>query len=454
MKEPSRSLLVVDDDASLVAWLEDELREAGYAVHGVTSGAEALVALGEVSYDMVISDVEMPEMRGTTLLAEILARRADQCVILMTAFGSIELAVECVRAGAKDFIAKPFVIQALVLSIERVLRERQMRTEIGRLRKSLSNEAPAGLVAKSDAMKHVLSIAHRAAASDLPVLITGESGVGKTALARFIHEAGSRKAAPFIELNCAALPVSLVEAELFGVKRGAFTDARESRPGLFEAAHEGTLFLDEVGELGAEAQPKLLRALETGSVREVGGTQERAFAVRLIAATNRPLEQAMQEGHFRIDLYHRINVLRIDIPPLRERVDDVAALIDVLVESAGQRAGKVGLGVSPAARRFLLSKPWPGNVRELANAILRAVALSDTDMLTVEDFDPVSATRVATVADQIMAGEMTLEELERVYLKHVLKKAKGNKTLAAQILGLERRTVYRKVAELGLEEDE
>jgi DNA-binding NtrC family response regulator len=454
MKEPSHSLLIVDDDASLVAWLEDDLREAGYAVHGVTSGPEALTALGEVSYDVVISDIEMPEMRGTTLLKEILARRADQPVILMTAFGSIQLAVECVRAGAKDFIAKPFVIQALLLSIERVLRERQMRLEIGRLRKNLSRDAPAGLVAKSDAMKRILSAAQRAATSDLPVLITGESGVGKTALARFIHEAGPRQAGPFVELNCAALPMNLVEAELFGVRRGAFTDARESRPGLFEAAHQGTLFLDEVGELNTEIQPKLLRTLETGSVREVGGTQERAFAVRLIAATNRPLEAALQDGRFRIDLYHRLNVLRIDIPPLRERVEDVAALIDVLLESACERAGKDRLGLTQAARRWLLSKPWPGNVRELANAIQRAVALSDAELLTIEDFDPASAARTTTVADQIMEGTMTLEQLERVYLKHVLKKTRGNKTLAAQVLGLERRTVYRKVAELGLEEDE
>lgn len=455
MKEPAKSLLIVDDDASLVSWLEDELRELGYAVHGVTSGKAALAALEESAYDAVISDVEMPEMRGPALLQEILARRPGHPVILMTAFGSIELAVECVRAGAADFIAKPFLIQALSLSIERVLRERQMRREIGRLRSTLANAAAgSGLVAKSESMQRVLTLAQRAASSDLPVLIAGESGVGKTALARFIHEASPRKQKPFLELNCAAIPTNLVEAELFGVRRGAFTDARETRAGLFEAAHQGTLFLDEVAELSAEVQPKLLRALESGRVRELGGTQEREFSVRLIAATNVPLEQAMQAGRFRLDLYHRINVLRIDIPPLRERVEDVAALIDIQVAKACERAGKEPLGLTPAARRLLLSKPWPGNVRELANAIQRAVALSDAELLSVEDFEPAHAARSPGLADQIMEADITLEQVERLYLKQVLQKTKGNKTLAAQILGLERRTVYRKVAELGLDDDE
>jgi DNA-binding NtrC family response regulator len=454
MKEPSKSLLLVDDDPSLVAWLEDELREVGYAVHGVNSGKDALIAIGESSYDLVISDVEMPEMRGPVLLDEILARRADQAVILMTAFGSIELAVACVKAGAADFIAKPFPIQALNLSIERVLRERQLRREIGRLRSTLANDGTLRIVAKSEAMQRVLSVARRAAASDLPILIAGESGVGKTALARFIHESSHRRERPFLELNCAAIPTNLVESELFGVKRGAFTDARETRPGLFEAAHEGTLFLDEVAELSADVQPKLLRALESGRVREVGGTQEREFSVRLIAATNAPLEQAMQDGRFRLDLYHRINVVRIDIPPLRERVEDIGALIDVLVERACEQAGKDRLGLTPAARRLLLSKPWPGNVRELANAIQRAVALSEGELLSVDDFEPANMARAASLADRIMAADMTLVQLERLYLKQVLQKTRGNKTLAAQILGLERRTVYRKVAELGLEEDD
>jgi DNA-binding NtrC family response regulator len=453
VKEPPKSLLIVDDDPSMVSWLEEEMRELGYAVHGVTSGKDALAALKESSYDVVISDVEMPEMRGPALLQEVLAQRPAQLLILMTAFGSIELAVESVRAGASDFIAKPFLIQALALSVERALRERHMRSEIGRLRSNLAGVSPPGLIAKSAAMQRVLTIARRAAGSDLPVLITGESGVGKTALARFIHEASERSAGPFVELNCASIPTNLVETELFGVRRGAFTDARETRPGLFAASHQGTLFLDELAELSIEAQPKLLRALETGRIREVGGTQERELSVRIVAATNTPLEPAIRDGRFRSDLYHRLNVMGIDVPPLRERLEDIEALIDVLLESTSRRAGKERLGISRAASRFLLSQPWLGNVRELANAIQRAVALSDHDVLTVEDFEAMASGRSHTLAEQVMDADLTLAQLERLYLKRVLQKTKGNKTLAAQILGLERRTVYRKAAELGLDED-
>jgi DNA-binding NtrC family response regulator len=453
MKEPLTSLLIVDDDASMVTWLEEELRDADYAVHGVTSAKEALSVLDEAPYDVVVSDVVMPEMRGPALLREILTRRPSQPVILMTAFGTIELAVESVRAGASDFIAKPFLIEALRLSIERILREQQLRKEIGRLRGRLTDDAASGFIARSEAMQRVLSKARRAATADLPVLICGESGVGKTALARFIHAASERSRAAFVELNCASIPFNLVEAELFGVRRGAFTDARESRPGLFEAAHQGTLFLDELGELGIDVQPKLLHAIETGRVREVGGTKEKECSVRLIAATNRPLEQALREGRFRADLYHRVNVLRIDIPPLRERPEDVEVLIDVLLERASGRVGREPVGLSRTARRFLLSQAWPGNVRELTNAIERAVALSEHDLLLVEDFEVSSARASRTLAEQVMDAEMTLAQLERLYLKRVLQKTRGNKTMAAQLLGLERRTVYRKVAELGLDDD-
>jgi DNA-binding NtrC family response regulator len=454
MPAKARSLLVVDDDGSVVSWLEDELREAGFQVKGVSSGAAALGALERGTYDLVITDVEMPGMRGPELLARIRDKSPMQPVLLMTAFGSIELAVASVQAGAADFLAKPFPIGALLHAIERALRERRMRKEIVRLRGRLAAQGSGDLVARSQAMKLLLTVARKAAAIKSPVLITGESGVGKTALARFIHDEGLGGEAPFLELNCAALPSALVEAELFGVRKGAFTDAKETRPGLFEQADGGTLFLDELGELGLEVQPKLLKALESGRARQVGGTKEHTFAVRLIAATNLPLEQAMKERRFRPDLYHRINVLRLDIPPLRERPEDIEALVDVFIHRASQRVGRSPVGIAGDAMRWILAQPWTGNARELSNALERAVALSDHDTLVLEDFYRPGGAPAAPLLDDAVARDMTLEQLEVEYLRRVLKKTQGNKTLAAQILGVDRRTVYRKVAELGLEDSE
>jgi len=454
VSERAKTILVVDDDPDMVSWLDDELTEAGYVVQGVTSGVAALEALAARSYDLVISDIEMPGLRGPELLAKILERRPTQLVLLITAFGSVELAVESVRAGACDFIAKPFPIEALAHAVGRALRERRMRREIVRLRSRLAAKNPGGLIARSDAMQRILVIAGKAARSSSPVLITGESGVGKTALARFIHEQSPRSAAAFVELNCSALPAPLVEAELFGVRRGAYTDAKEDRVGLFEQANGGTLFLDELGELGLEVQPKLLHAIESGRVRPVGGAREQAVSARIIAATNVPLEIALRERRFRADLYHRLNVLRIDIPPLRERPQDLEALVDLFLHQASERADRAPLGISNEAMRWLLSQPWTGNARELANALESAVTLTDHDTLVLEDFDRGEARGPMTMLDEAVFENMTLENLEVEYLRRVLRKTNGNKTLAAQILGLDRRTVYRKVAELGLDDSE
>jgi DNA-binding NtrC family response regulator len=449
MRERPKSLLVVDDDATVVEWLQEELEVAGYAVTAVTSGQDALDRLSRGRFDLVICDVEMPGMRGPELLAAITKRRPSQPVLLISAFGTIELAVECVRAGACDFVAKPFPIEALLHAIARALRERRMRREIVRLRELLDPPEPSTIIARSEPMQHVLKLAERAAKLVSPVLITGESGVGKSAIARLIHERSPRKAAPFLELNCAALPAPLVEAELFGVRRGAYTDAHETRPGLFEQAHGGTLFLDELGELSLEVQPKLLHAIETGRVRSVGAVKEKSFDVRVIAATNAPLEEALRQRRFRPDLYHRINVIRVDIPPLRERPEDLEAMIEVFLHRASQRVGRQPVGISEQALRFLRSQPWPGNVRELANALERAVALTDHDTLVLEDFET-RAGMDPSILDEAAASELTLDQLEAEYLRRILQKTRGNKTLAAQILGLDRRTVYRKAAELGL----
>jgi DNA-binding NtrC family response regulator len=452
------SLLVIDDDPGIVAWLSEALPEEGYAVRGETSARRALELLAAAPYDLVISDVEMPELRGLDLLREVKKLRAQQMVLLVTAFGSIDLAVQAVRQGAVDFLAKPFKLEVLVLAIERALRETSLKREVARLRDEVATQQPQGIAARSAAMQRALELVRRAAPSKLPVLITGESGVGKGALARLLHETSDRRAAKFVQLNCAALPSGLAEAELFGVRKGAFTDAREDRAGLFEQAHGGTLFLDELGELPLELQPKLLHALESNEVRPVGSALPVQVDVRVVAATNRPLEDALKERRFRPDLYHRLNVVRIEVPPLRERREDIEAIVDQVLAGIARRGGAT-VGVAPAALTWLVSQRWPGNVRELVNALERASTLAGRAVLTPEDFASWSpGAAEPSLLESAVGRELSLKELERAYIQRVLEKTGGHKAKAAQILGLDRRTLYRKVAELNgdasSEEDE
>jgi DNA-binding NtrC family response regulator len=443
------TVLVVDDDPAVVSWLVESLPEEGFQALGETSARRALELLLQRDFDLVISDVEMPELRGPAFMKAVLRQRPSQMVLLITAFGSIDLAVESVRAGAVDFLAKPFRIEVLVLAMKRALREHQLRREIGRLREAATRGAPSGLAARSEAMRRVLDLAQRVAGSHLPVLITGESGVGKGAVARFIHECSDRRGAKYVQLNCAALPGGIAEAELFGVRRGAFTDAREDRPGVFEQAHAGTLFLDEIGELSVELQPKLLQVLESSSVRPLGAAAEVPADARIIAATNQPLEEALHERRFRSDLYHRLNVIRLEIPPLRERGEDIEPIVDQVLQGIAKRSERGPWTVSVEAMRWLRSQAWPGNVRELINSVERAVALADRDVLTIEDFTldqpPVQSLGFAETSAQ---EQLTLAELERAYIRKVLAYTGGHKAKAAKILGLDRRTLYRKVAEL------
>ncbi|MET0386684.1 MAG: sigma-54 dependent transcriptional regulator [Polyangiales bacterium] len=442
------TVLVLDDDAGVVSWLVESLPEEGFEVIGETSAARAIALLRSRHVDIVVSDVEMPEMRGVDLLRAVQAIRPQQIVVLITAFGSIDLAVEAVRLGAADFLAKPFRIEALTLALTRALRERHMRREIVRLREAAVREEPDGIAARSPAMKRALELARKAAKSHLPILVTGESGVGKGALARVIHQTSERRVAKLVQLNCAALPVGIAEAELFGVRRGAFTDAHEHRAGLFEQAHGGTLFLDEIGELPLELQPKLLQALESNHVRPLGSSTDVPADVRVVAATNRPLEDALRERRFRPDLYHRLNGVRVEIPPLRERLEDIDAIVDQVLDAITRREGRGPVGVSLEAMRWLRSYRWPGNVRELINAVERAVALTDHDVLTLEDFalqrSQSPEALVAAAAEQ----DLSLAQLERAYIRRILEKTGGHKAKAAKILGLDRRTLYRKVAEL------
>jgi DNA-binding NtrC family response regulator len=442
-------ILVVDDDPAVVELVVETLRDR-FDAEGTISAKEALDKVIAEDIDVLVTDVEMPEMRGTELLAAVLERKPGQLVMLITAFGSIELAVQTVRAGACDFVTKPFKSQVLILALDRALRERSMRREIVRLRRELGegDDELGDLVASSDAMKRVLDIARRAARSDATVLVTGESGSGKGALARWIHARGPRREGPFVQVNCAALPSGLVEAELFGVRRGAFTDARESREGLFVEATGGTILLDEIAEMPIDVQSKLLSVLESSKVRPVGGG-EVAVDARVIAATNRSIEQAVHTNEFRIDLFFRLNVIRIEMPPLRERAEDIPELVHALLARAIHGAPGP-IGIADDAVRWLVKREWPGNVRELANVVERAVALTEHDTIVLEDVRDLGQRPTGDPTNDILAGaaerQLSLAEVERGYIKRVLDGSGGNVSRAARVLGIDRRTLYRKLS--------
>jgi DNA-binding NtrC family response regulator len=446
LERESKRVLVVDDDPGVVDELVETLRERGYVARGTVSAAEALDIVTVEGVDLVVADVVMPEMRGDELLRRIHAQRSDQLVVLMTAFGSIEQGVAAIQSGACDFIAKPFSSDQLLVAVERALREPQMMREIVRLRRPSSADSPA-IVCRSVAMQHVVDLARRAGASDVTVLITGESGVGKGVVARAIHAESRRAAEAFVNLNCAAIPEPLAEAELFGVRRGAYTDAKADREGLFVRASAGTLFLDEIGELSLALQPKLLHALEARTVRPVGGVDEVPVSTRLIAATNTPLEHAVAEGRFRADLYHRLNVVRIEIPPLRARIEDLSGLVDQILPQVAARLGRPVNGVSASAMRWMTSYTWPGNVRELANTLERAVALAQHDVLLAADVRPPAPPPPdADDLDTWARREAPLAEVEAAYVRKVLRSVDFNKARASRILGIDRRTLYRKLA--------
>lgn len=448
MSTEQTRLLVVDDDPGIVDYLLDMLRQANYSAAGYTGTAEALDAIAAETFDLVISDVEMPGMRGLELMGAIHQQRPEQLVLLMTAFGSVDLAMQSVRAGACEFLTKPFRIEDLFTAVQRALKNRQMRRTAVRIGVTDANSDDHVFTAHSPRMQQMLILAKRAAAVNSTILLTGESGTGKSAVARWIHESSPRRQGPFVSINCAALPQTLVESELFGARKGAYTDARQDRPGLFVQADSGTLFLDEIAELPLEIQPKLLQALESGKIRVLGDTQETAVNIRLIAATHQPLVQRVNERLFRADLYHRLNVINLEIPPLRERKEDLDDLVGTLSRRISASLGKaMPVNISVEVLRWIRAYHWPGNVRELANTLERAIALTEHDTLLLEDL--AQASRLPESGDFLqnaLAQGWTLEDVERAYMRHVLDVTGGNKIQAARILGMDRSTLYRKLA--------
>ena len=458
-------LLIVDDELEMCSLLEAGLSKRGFTVTSRTSGDAALALLDETDFDAIVVDLNMPGMSGLDVASWVSANRPDTPVVVITAFGSLETAVAAIRSGAYDFVTKPFEIEAIGLSLGRAVGYRRLQAEVRRLRRAAGGDgadatatrlAGTALHGGSPAMLRMYDTVLRAAATDASILVTGESGTGKELVARALHDKGRRASGPFVAINCGALPESLLESELFGHARGSFTDAHTSRAGLLVKASGGTLFLDEIGEAPAGLQAKLLRALEERRVRPVGGDDERAFDARIVCATNRDLEAEIESGRFRSDLYYRINVIRIDLPPLRARGDDVLLLAQRLVEQIAAATGKSVSGIAAPAAEKLLAYAWPGNVRELRNCIERAVALTRFEEITVADL-PESIQdyrRSRLVVDLDDPGQLPpLEEMERRYILRVLEAVHGHRTRAAEVLGLDRKTLYRKLERYGIREE-
>jgi two-component system response regulator HydG len=447
-------VLVVDDDRTFCETLEIGLKKRGYDVSWTNAASAAFEQILTEDVDVVLTDLNMPGTDGIALCEKVAANRPDVPVVVMTAFGSFDAAVAAIRAGAYDFISKPVQLDVLGIAIDRAAQTRVLREEVRLLRSNSARTDFDDLVGSSTAMRSVYDLVARVADSEASILVTGESGTGKEVIANAIHRRSRRARGPFVAVNCTAMPEALLESELFGHSKGAFTDAREARAGLFAQARGGTLFLDEVGDMPMTLQPKILRALQERKVRPLGASAEISIDVRVIAATNRDLEEAIEEKRFREDLFFRLNVIHIPLPSLRSRVSDVLPLAQHFLEVIAKRSGKAVTGITSPAAEQLISYAWPGNVRELQNCIERAIALARFDQIVVEDLpEKVRKYRASHVliASDDPAELVPMEEVERRYVARVLEAVGGNKTAAARILGFERKTLYRKIERWAME---
>jgi DNA-binding NtrC family response regulator len=443
------SILVVDDERGIRALCSDVLGRAGHEVEAVDSATGAIAAVQRRRFHLVLCDINLPDQDGVSILPKLLAGDAPPAVLLITAYPSIDTAVRGMKLGARDYIAKPFSPDELRLVVSRALAEDELKKQHGELTKRL---AYGSMIGDAPAMRELRATIDKVAQSDATVLVTGESGTGKELVARALHFAGRRASGPFVPVNCGALVGTLLDSELFGHVRGAFTGADTSKRGLFVAADGGTLFLDEIGELPLELQPKLLRALQDGEVKPVGGTAAIRVDARVIAATNRTLAERVAAGAFREDLFYRLNVITIEVPALRARPSDIAMLARHFAEAAALRAERGRPELTDAAIAHLAAQPWPGNVRELENTIERAVILASGDVLDVADVAgpraPASGAAFATfTGDQVP----TLDELERAHILKVLELCDHQKTKAAQLLGINRTTLWKKLRTYGIE---
>ena len=450
MAAPVR-VLVVDDDEITCNLLEEVLSKEGYAVHKALDGREAIDRGEKHTYDVVLSDIKMIDVDGMEVLRAYRQRSPETIIIMMTAFGSIETAIRAIKEGAYDYVSKPFKLDEIKLTLQRALEQRRLVEENIHYRQELITKYKLeNIVGRSPQMLQVYKTIARVAESRSTVLVTGESGTGKELIARAIHFNSPRAARPFVAVDCSSLAETLLESELFGHVRGAFTGAVTTKKGLFEEADRGTCFLDEIGDISLAMQAKLLRVLQEHEIKRVGGTETIKIDVRIVAATNQNLEALVTEKKFREDLFYRLNVVSIHLPSLRERPEDVPLLADHFLRKYASQNNKPVCRISPEAMDLLVRHRWPGNVRELENVIERAATLSGTSLILAEDLPRRLQMEPAQMSLSSLPSRMPLSELEKLYIQKVLEETGGNKKKAADILGIDRRTLYRMATRLGL----
>jgi two-component system response regulator AtoC len=456
-----KRILVVDDEENLRHMLQVLLRKQGYLADGAADGAEALrLAAGE-RYDFILCDIRMPVMDGPAFLRSAAAAGVPGTVIMMSAYGTVDTAIDCMKLGAYDYISKPFKNDEIVLVLRKAEERERLKEENRRLRAEMQREYSfANILSRNERMREMFGAIRKVSDYKTTVLILGESGTGKELVARAIHHTGSRNGKPFVAVNCGAIPESLLESELFGHVRGAFTDAVADKAGLFEQADGGTLFLDEIGEMPLQLQVKLLRVLQEEEIRRVGGTAAKKVDVRVISATSRELERDVAAGRFREDLYFRLNVFTLALPPLRERREDIPLLLDHFLEKLGGKMARPGVRCTAAALKVLLGHPWPGNVRELENVVERALVLCDGEFIDADDLpasvsgrereEPARSGEPAGPEDSLSIKRAG-EQLERDLIRRALVKTGGNRTRAARLLEISLRALIYKIKEFGLE---
>ena len=450
-------VLIIDDEPGLRQTVSLILADEGYEVHTASDGEEGLARALEVQPDIILCDVRMPRLTGLEFLEKYRGANGTGMVIVMTAYGGMEMAIQAMKKGAYDYIQKPFSPDQLVLALKKAEERETLRREVTRLREEVGiDRRYRQIVAKSPAMTKALEVAAKVAKHTSPVLITGESGTGKELVARLIHDESERSRGAFIPVNCGAIPENLLESELFGYTRGAFTGADRDKPGLFEAASGGTLLLDEIGDMPVTLQVKLLRVLQESEIRRLGDTRARSVDVRLVAATNKDLEEEVRLGDFRRDLFYRIAVVPIHLVPLRQRRDEIPLLVNHFIEQYNRKLKLDMRGIESDAMRLLLEYPWPGNVRELENTIERAMVLSDGPKIMVDDLpanvaNPIVALDSPDLPDDELSVKKHSAILERRLIKQALERTGGNKTRAADLLELSSRALLYKIREYGLE---
>ena len=454
------TILVVEDEAKMRRLLELNLAEEGYTPLTAADAEAGLNILRQEKIDLIVTDLRLPGMNGLEFLQAVKRTNATLPVVVMTAYGTVETAVEAMKAGASDYILKPFGMEEIKLILRKELDVHRLREENRSLREALGQRYQfRNIVAYSPKMQEVLGTVERVAPTNSTVLLGGESGVGKDLIARAIHEHSRRAGEAFIKVNCTAIPENLLESELFGYEKGAFTGANTTKPGRFELADKGTIFLDEIGDVPGTIQVKLLHVLQDRQFERLGGTKTLKVDVRVIAATNQDLRAALEQGTFREDLYYRLNVVPISIPPLRERKEEIPYLVDYFIERFAREAGKALSGVTPAALRMLTDFHWPGNVRELENIIERGVALSAGTVIDVADIRldvarPASSPSSTADSAPFPPAGVTLEQFEDEIIREALRRANGNKSQAARLLGLSRNALRYRLAKIGVPDEE